>query len=375
LESLGLLAGGIAHDFNNLLTGIMGNASMGLAELPDDAPIRTYLREIVSASQRAADLTRQMLAYAGKGQFVVERIDLAQLVREIDPLIRTSIPKTVAIQLDLAPDLPAIEADRGQIQQVVMNLIINGAEAIGEGSPGSVSIRTEARDLDAEAVQREFPHDPITPGPYVAIEVRDTGSGMDEATKIRIFDPFFTTKFQGRGLGLAAVAGIMRTQRGAIRVDSSPGRGSSFQVVFPAVAAKPADRGSTAPIMETPLGGTVLFIDDEESLRRLGKVALERSGWRALLAENGAEGVRIFQEHRDEITVVIMDLTMPVMGGEEALDRIKKINPSVPVIVATGYGESEAKRLFAGKDMAGFLEKPYTVNRLMGAIAEVIGRP
>jgi signal transduction histidine kinase len=234
------------------------------------------LREIVSASQRAADLTRQMLAYAGKGQFVVERIDLAQLVREIDPLIRTSIPKTVAIQLDLAPDLPAIEADRGQIQQVVMNLIINGAEAIGEGSPGSVSIRTEARDLDAEAVQREFPHDPITPGPYVAIEVRDTGSGMDEATKIRIFDPFFTTKFQGRGLGLAAVAGIMRTQRGAIRVDSSPGRGTSFQVVFPAVAAKPADRGSTAPIMETPLGGTVLFIDDEESLRRLGKVALER---------------------------------------------------------------------------------------------------
>ena len=375
LESLGLLAGGIAHDFNNLLTGIMGNASMGLAELPDDAPVRIYLREIVSASQRAADLTRQMLAYAGKGRFVVERIDLSQLVREIEPLIRTSIPKTVALQLDLAPGLPAIEGDRGQIQQIVMNLIINGAEAVGEGNPGVVSIRTEARDLDAETIQIEFPNDPITPGPFIAIEVRDNGSGMDEATRIRIFDPFFTTKFQGRGLGLAAVSGIMRTQRGAIRVDSSPGRGSSFLVVFPSVAATPADRGSAAPAVQTPLGGTVLFVDDEESLRRLARAVLERSGWRALLAENGAEGVRIFEERRDEITVVVMDLTMPVMGGEEAVGRIKQIDSSVPVIVATGYGESRAQRLFAGKGMAGFLEKPYTVTRLLEAIAEVIGRP
>jgi two-component system CheB/CheR fusion protein len=374
LESLGLLAGGIAHDFNNLLTGIMGNASLGLTLLPDSAPLRRYFREIVSASERAADLTRQLLAYAGKGRFVLERIDLSQLVREIEPLLHTSIPKMVDIQLDLAADLPAVEADPGQIQQLVMNLIINGAEAIGEGRPGEVAIRTETRDLDAEEIRREFPNDQLSPGSYVGIEVRDTGSGMDEATRSKIFDPFFTTKFQGRGLGLAAVSGIVRAQKGAIRVYSSPGRGSSFQVLFPAVAAKVADRGPRMLPADTPAAGTVLFVDDEEALRRLAQAALERNGWRVLLAENGAEGVRLFEEHQDHITVVILDMTMAVMGGEEALDRMKAIRSGVPVIISTGYGELEAARHFAGKDMAGLLEKPYTVSQLMEAIAVVLGR-
>ena len=374
LESLGLLAGGIAHDFNNLLAGIMGNASLGLVELPDSAPVRRYLREILSASQRAANLTRQMLAYAGKGRFVVERIDLSQLVREVEPLIHTSVPKMVAVQLDLAADLPAIEADPGQIQQLVMNLIINGAEAIGEGQPGAVLIRTEVRDLHAEDIQREFPDDRLGPGAYVGIEVRDSGSGMDEATKSRIFDPFFTTKFQGRGLGLAAASGIVRAQRGAIRVYSSPCRGTSFYVLFPAVAAKADDHIPRILATETPAGGTILFVDDEDTLRLFAKSALERNGWRVLLAENGAEGVRLFEEYRDHITVVILDMTMPVMGGEEALERIKGIRTGVPVIVTTGYGESEAVRHFAGKDVAGFLQKPFTVHQLMEAIAVVLGR-
>jgi PAS domain S-box-containing protein len=374
LESLGLLAGGIAHDFNNLLTGIMGNASLGLTELPDSAPIRRYFREIVSASERAADLTRQLLAYAGKGRFVLERIDLSQLVREIEPLIHTSIPKMVDIQLDLGAGLPSIEADPGQIQQLVMNLIINGAEAIGEGNPGAVVIRTEARDLDEEEIRREFPNDQLSPGCYVGIEVRDTGSGMDEATRSKIFDPFFTTKFQGRGLGLAAVSGIVRAQKGAIRVYSSPGHGSSFQVLFPAVAAKAAARSLRIPSAETSAAGTILFIDDEEALRRLAQTALERNGWRVLLAENGAEGVRLFQENQDHITLVILDMTMAVMGGQEALDRMKAIRPGVPVVISTGYGEMEAARHFAGKDMAGLLEKPYTVNQMMETIAVVLGR-
>jgi two-component system CheB/CheR fusion protein len=374
LESLGLLAGGIAHDFNNLLTGIMGNASLGLTELPDSAPIRRYFREIVSASERAAYLTRQLLAYAGKGRFILERIDLSQLVREIEPLIHSSIPKMVDIQLDLAADLPSVEADPGQIQQLVMNLIINGAEAIGEGNPGAVVIRTETRDLDAEEIRREFPNDQLSPGSYVGIEVRDTGLGMDEATRNRIFDPFFTTKFQGRGLGLAAVSGIVRAQRGAIRVYSTPGRGSSFQVLFPAVAAKAADHGPRRPPTEILAAGTILFVDDEEALRRLAKSALERNGWHVLLAENGAQGVRLFQENQEHITVVILDMTMAVMGGGEALDRMKAIRSGVPVIISTGYGEMEAARHFAGKDMAGFLEKPYTVNQLMETIAVVLGR-
>ncbi len=374
LESLGLLAGGIAHDFNNLLAGIMGNASLGLAELTEPAPVRRYLREIVSASQRAADLTRQMLAYAGKGRFVVERIDLSQMVREIEPLVRTSIPKMVAIQLDLASDLPAVEADPSQIQQLIMNLIINGAEAIGEANAGTVVVKVETRKLNAEDIRREFPNEPLKPGVYVNLEVRDTGSGMDEATKNRIFDPFFTTKLQGRGLGLAAVSGIVRAQKGVMRVYSSPGRGSSFQVLLPGVAAKAAPARTPAMLStETPGDGAILFVDDDETMRRLAKSALERSGWRVLLAENGAAGVQVFQEHRDNISVVILDMAMPVMGGEEALDAIKKIGPSVPVIISTGYGETEATRHFAGKNTAGFLEKPYTVSQLMESIAMVLG--
>jgi CheY-like chemotaxis protein len=255
-----------------------------------------------------------------------------------------------------------------------MNLILNGAEAIGEGNPGAVVIRTETRHLDAEEIRREFPNDQLTPGSYAGIEVRDTGSGMDEATKNKIFDPFFTTKFQGRGLGLAAVSGIVRTQKGAIRVYSSPGRGSSFQVLFPAVAAKAADHGPRIASTEAPAGGTILFIDDEEALRRLAQSALERDGWVVLLAENGAEGVRLFEENQDHITAVILDMTMAVMGGEEALDRMKAIRPGVPVIISTGYGELEAARHFAGKDLAGLLEKPYSVSQLMETLAVVLGR-
>ncbi len=374
LESLGLLAGGIAHDFNNLLTGILGNASLGLTEEPNSPQSHRYFRQIVSASQRAADLTRQMLAYAGKGRFVVERIDLSQLVREIEPLIHTSVPRMVAIQLDLASGLPAIEADAAQIQQLVMNLIINGAEAIGEGQAGSVVVRTETRDLNAEEIQREFPSNHLAPGKYVAIEVRDTGAGMDEETQARIFDPFFTTKFQGRGLGLAAVSGIVRSHKGALRVYSSPGRGTSFQVLLPALADPVPGITSAGIPTVAPAAGAVLFIDDEESIRTLAKSALERNGWRVLVAANGAEAVQRFEEDQEEIALVILDLAMPVMGGEETLARIKAVRAGVPVLISSGYGETEAARRFAGQDIAGFLQKPYTVNQLMEAIAIVLGR-
>ena len=374
LESLGLLAGGVAHDFNNLLTGIMGNASLGLSDLPDSSPERRYFREIISASKRAADLTRQMLAYAGKGRFIVEPMDVSQLIREIDPLINTSIPKLVAVQLELKPGLPAIEADSGQIQQLVMNLMINGAEAIGEGRPGVVLVRTDTWDLSGDDIQREFPNDGLTPGQYVAIEVSDTGSGMDEATRARIFDPFFTTKFQGRGLGLAAASGIVRSHKGALRVYSTPGRGSSFQVLFPALPPRPAGRAAREAARALPASGTALFVDDEETLQQLAHSALERNGWSVLPARNGAQAVEIFERLGHEVTVVILDLAMPVMGGEEALDRLKAIRAGVPVILSTGYGEDEATRRFAGKDVAGFLQKPYTVEQLMEAIALVLGR-
>ena len=373
LESLGVLAGGIAHDFNNLLTGIMGNASLGLAELHPPAPIRRYLQEILSASQDAAHLTRQMLAYAGKGAFVVEPVDLSQMIREIEPLIRTSIPKSVAVQMELEDDISEIRADRGQIQQLVMNLMINGAEAVGAGKPGTVLVRTDTRDLDAAAIQAEYPNERLSPGEYVGLEVRDNGSGMDEATKKNIFDPFFTTKFQGRGLGLAAVSGIVRAHGGAIRVYSSPGRGTSFQVLLPAIAAKKADHASAPPTFAPPAGGTILFVDDEKTVRRLADSALTHRGWKVLLAEDGAEAVRLFQEHLETITLVILDLSMPVMDGEAALAQIREVSANVPVIMSTGYGASEAERVFAGRKMAGFLQKPYTVDQMLEVIAAVVG--
>ena len=247
LESLGLLAGGIAHDFNNLLTGIMGNASLAYSEARLDDPIRLRLREVVQASERAAFLTRQMLAYAGKGRFVTEMLDMCTLVREISALVRTSIPKTVELKLELAPDLPAIEADPAQMQQVIMNLVINGAEAIGENDAGTVEIRTSLRVLNKREAAEFFGPGQFSLEPYVQLEVSDTGHGMDEATKARIFDPFFTTKFTGRGLGLAAVQGIIKAHGGAIRVHSTPGVGTSFLILLPAKRVKAA-----APRPERP---------------------------------------------------------------------------------------------------------------------------
>ena len=234
LESLGLLAGGIAHDFNNLLTGILGNASLVLADTAPDHPARRRARQIVDAAERAAFLTRQMLAYAGRGQFVVAMIDTGRMVREIAPLVRSSIPKGVDLKLDLAANLPRIKADPAQIQQVLMNLMINGAEAIGDESTGTVTVRTSRREIGEREAAELFKSEPAEPGAHVQLEVIDSGAGMEDEVKARIFDPFFTTKFTGRGLGLAAVQGIVRRHRGVIFVHSAPGQGTTFRILLPA---------------------------------------------------------------------------------------------------------------------------------------------
>ena len=231
LESLGVLAGGIAHDFNNLLTGVLGNASMVADILPRSDPTRPFIDQVVNAAERAADLTRQLLAYAGKGRFIVEPLNLSGLVREISALVGSSIPKTVQLRLELDTDVPPIEADASQIQQVVMNLVINGAEAIR--GTGVVSVRTRRQDADEQFLRGFFPNEGVAAGCYAALEVSDTGIGMDEETQSKIFDPFFTTKFTGRGLGLAAVQGIVRSHNGALQVESAPGRGTTFRLLFP----------------------------------------------------------------------------------------------------------------------------------------------
>ena len=375
LESLGLLAGGIAHDFNNLLTGIMGNASLAYSDARVDDPIRLRLREVVQASERAAFLTRQMLAYAGKGRFVTEMLDMSAVVREISALVRTSIPKSVELKLELAPDLPAIEADPAQIRQVVMNLVINGAEAIGENAAGTVEIRTSRRELN-ERETTEF----LGPGQfsletYVQLEISDTGRGMDEATKARIFDPFFTTKFTGRGLGLAAVQGIIKAHGGAIRVHSTPGVGTSFLILFPAKRRKAAAARPEQPQgLSIPSGSAVLVIDDEQVIRDLARNVLSRKGMRVWMADNGKAGVELFREQNQALSVVVLDLTMPVMGGEEALVLLKQINPDVPVILSSGFDESEAERRFSGLKPARFLQKPYTSDRLVEVVAATLNR-
>ncbi len=372
LESVGLLAGGIAHDFNNLLTGILGNAMLALADLPDDSSVRQYIRDVIGASERAGDLTRQLLAYAGKGRFVVERVGVSELAREIQALIHSSIPKTVTVELALAPDLPSIEADPSQIQQLIMNLVINGAEAIGEGTAGSVTVRTGLRTLTQGMAEAQFPGESMPPGEYVSLEVRDTGCGMDDVTKSRIFDPFFTTKFTGRGLGLAAAQGIVRVHKGVMRVSSRPGSGTSFEVLFPAVAARPSQRLETDSSGTLRGSGNILVIDDEAIVRIFTERALRRYGYAVVSAANGEIGIRLFAENKDMIDLVILDLSMPVMDGRATLEGIRRIRQDVPVILSSGYDKAETVRTIGAERLAGYLHKPYGVRKLMELVAEAL---
>jgi signal transduction histidine kinase/CheY-like chemotaxis protein len=377
LESLGVLAGGIAHDFNNLLTGILGNASLALELLPPDQPeAGPMLEQVVAASQRAAHLTQQLLAYAGKGRVFVQPVNLSTAVGEISQLVRSSIPKNVEVRLELAESLPAIEADAAQVQQIIMNLVINGAEAIPEARRGTVTVSTAIEELDDAALRRAFTAGDIEPGRYVTLEVRDTGAGMDEPTLERIFDPFFTTKFTGRGLGLAAVLGIVRSHKGALRVDSIPGQGSRFKIWF---RAGPAPRPTPPPSASPPAERaarevTVLVIDDEEVVCQTAQAALSRHGCRVLIARDGPSGIETFRRRAQDIDIVLLDLTMPTMNGEEVLERLQEIRPGEKVILSSGYSEVEVVRRFAGKGLADFVQKPYTAPALIRKVLDVARR-
>ena len=372
LESLGLLAGGIAHDFNNLLTGIMGSASLGLTETSADQPVRGRLRQILDAGERAASLTRQMLAYAGKGPILTDRIDLGEFIRETAVLLRTAIPRSVELRLDLAGDLPVIEGDAGQIQQVLMNLLINAAEAIGREHPGRITIRTSVREIDAGQTAEFFRGGESAPGAYVQLEVTDTGKGIDEEIKDRIFDPFFTTKYLGRGLGLAAVQGIVKGHHGAIRVYSTRGEGTTFVLLFPAgrcALSAPEERSETYAV---PAGSVALIIDDEEVVRSVARDTLSRRGMTVMSAEDGQSGVEMFREHSGTISVVLLDLQMSVFRGQDVVRLLKEINPDIPVILSSGFDENEAQRRFGSLDGVRFLQKPYTAERLARLVSGAV---
>jgi two-component system, cell cycle sensor histidine kinase and response regulator CckA len=376
LESIGVLAGGIAHDFNNLLTGIMGNAGLasravraGRTEQADK-----LLADVLAASRRAADLTRQLLAYAGKGKFVIVPVDLCKLVSEVSTLIRASISKKITLVIDVPEECPVVEADRVQIQQLVMNLVINGGEAIGD-DPGTLTVRVRTEHLIERREQLRSQGFPIAPGDYVRIDVSDTGSGMDSETRGRIFEPFFTTKFLGRGLGLSAALGIVRGHRGAIGVRSAPGSGTTFTVLLPVRRdlQRPVRTSGKVGIPRDLQGvGTILVADDEDPVRSLAATVLEDAGYTVELARDGAEAVQRLREQGDRIRLILLDLTMPVLGGAEAASELRRIHPGIPIVVMSGYGDMEVMRRFGDVGVDDFLAKPFTPEQLAGKVRDVL---
>ncbi|MBN1865656.1 response regulator [Candidatus Sumerlaeota bacterium] len=374
LESLGVLAGGIAHDFNNLLMGVLGYADMALAEISPESPARESIRQIDIAARRAADLSRQMLAYSGRGAFLVQPLDLSRLVEEMAHLLAASVSKKAVLKYYFQVGLPLIEGDATQIRQIVMNLITNASDAIGDNN-GIVSVSTGAVHCDEAYLKTMYLNEPIPAGLFVSLEVSDTGCGMDEETKGRIFDPFFTTKFTGRGLGLAAVLGIVRGHHGAIRVYSELGKGTSFKVLFPASLAVPkTDTAQTGPEESWKGVGTVLVADDEEAVRSLVRAMLERMGFEVLAAANGRECVEIYRENKDKIRLVLLDMTMPHMNGEEAFRELRLIDKNVRVLLSSGYNEQDATTRFAGKGLAGFIQKPYQTAALNEKLRQILAK-
>lgn len=376
LESLGVLAGGIAHDFNNLLTGIIGNVDLALLSgLPKDSPLREALREAKTAAQRATTLTEQMLAYSGRGKFVVKALDLSAVVGEISSLLRSSISKKIALDLQLDPALPSVEADPGQLQQIAMNLIINAAECYGAGA-GKVQVRTGARAFSAEELASSRLDEKPAPGHFVYLEVTDQGPGIASEAQARLFEPFYTTKFAGRGLGLAAVLGIVRGHRGALMVESQVGQGSTFRVLLPASSERPAAPQETGiaeePVaIEATLSGVVLVVDDEEVVRETASRALEQMGLRALRAAGGASGVALLSAH-PEVDVVLLDLTMPGMDGLTTLREMRKLRPELYVILSSGFNAQDEAQRLADNGATSFIKKPYELTELRRVMERAI---
>ena len=372
LESLGVLAGGIAHDFNNLLTVIMGHASLLSSRFPEGASARTGADAIVRAVQLASKLTQQMLAYSGRSQFIIEAVNLSDFVREVASLIRASMPKNIELQFDLADPLPPVEADVAQLQQLVMNLMMNGFEAMGTAG-GVLRIVTRSRTLHGPDLRKLVAADRAGEGEFVVLEIEDTGCGMENGVIARIFDPFFSTKFVGRGLGLSAVLGIVRGHRGALEVRSTPEIGTTFRVYLPVSKAGSAVHDQP-PAVDMPRdSGLVLVVDDEDMLRSMIKSSLQALGYTVAEARNGEEAVQVFAPIAQDVRIVILDMSMPGISCDETLRRLRTLQPSVRVLLTSGFSETEAMGRFGGLNIAGFLQKPYTVQVLAEKLRVVAG--
>jgi PAS domain S-box-containing protein len=373
LESLGVLAGGIAHDFNNLLTGVLGYASLCRMRLPPGDPVAEDLGHIEAAAQRAADLCQQMLAYAGRGQFVVQPVDVNALTQEMAQLLQTALSKRAVLKFNLADGLPAVQADATQLRQIVMNLITNASDAIGARS-GVITVATGLIDADARYLLEIQAAQDLPPGRYVYLEVSDTGCGMSEETRAKIFDPFFTTKFTGRGLGLAAVLGIVRAHKGAIKVYSQVGKGTTFKVLFPALGGAGVAVSAARPAAaRSGRGRRVLVADDEEDVRVFARKVLELAGFAVTVAADGVEAAEAFGRDPDDYSLVLLDLTMPRMGGSDAYRALRALRPEVRVVLTSGFAAQEATSGFEGKGLAGFVRKPFRADDLLDAVFDAVG--
>ena len=373
LESLGVLAGGIAHDFNNLLMGILGNASVALGDLPPSAPAREPVQAVETAALRAAELTRQLLAYSGKSHIAIEPLDLNVLTLEMTQLLDTVISKKADLQCHLAAELPPVNGDASQMRQVLMNLITNASDAL-DSETGEITIRSGVMSVDHVFLANSYYSEDLVEGEYVFVEVSDTGCGMDEDTRARIFDPFFTTKFTGRGLGLAAVLGIARAHGGAVQVESTPGVGTTFCLLIPVsnqLVAQP-DEVVEAHVDAWEGSGVILVVDDEDTVRDVARRILERSGYTVVTAADGREALDAFQAHAGAIEAVLLDMTMPHMDGAETFTELQRRHGDVRVILTTGYSEQEATTGFNGGGPAGFLQKPYRAATLLAKVREVL---
>jgi len=372
LESLGIMAGGVAHDLNNLLTTIMGNASLVLENVEPESRSKTMLQSIITASEQAAQLARQLLIYAGKDQGQLQPVDIGTIAEDLVRLLTGSIPKMVELSLELEESLPLVEANPAHLQQMMMSLVINAVESIPENGLGEVRVAVGRHILQPEDCRDAVvPPDSGCPE-CVAFRVSDNGSGMDAATQSRIFDPFFTTKFQGRGLGLSAVLGIVKGCGGTLTVRSAPGQGSTFTVLLPASGAIEGVELPMAPAAGAAVGvGTILFVDDDASLRAIAQQVLEAHGYHVLLADNGRQAIAVLEAH-PEVRAIVMDLMMPTMGGDSASPILHTLRPNVPLILSSGYSESYALERVGSGSVLAFLGKPYQPGALVAKLEEVL---
>jgi len=370
MESVGTLAGGLAHDFNNLLMGIQGYASLVLKDLDVTDPHYGWVRRIEEQVKSGAELTRQLLGFARGGKYDVKPTDINELVRKSASMFgRTK--KEITIKAEYEQSIWAVEVDQGQIEQILLNLYLNAWQAMPAG--GSLYLTTQNVRLDESFTQPYH----LQPGRYVRISVTDTGTGMDQATQQRIFDPFFTTKqlARGTGLGLASVYGIVRNHDGVINVHSEKGHGCTFNIYLPAVESVLSD---ASPVVgeELSKGGaeTILMVDDEEVVLDVGKEMLRQLGYTVLEARGGREAVEIYEEDKGKIDLVLLDMVMPGMGGKEAYDKMKEINPDVKVLLSSGYTKNGQAAEILEQGCNGFIQKPFDIQELSGKMREILDK-